>query len=89
MSVKALRAGLLLISVVQLTGCAVLPAYQIVMWGAVGFSYATSVKSLTDHVVSSALQRDCAFARLLNGHSPCHDQQPESRNVTAKTLRAL
>ena len=62
-------ATVLLLS--QLSGCAILPAYQVVMWGATGFSYATSGKSLTDHVVSSALEKDCSLARLLTGRLPC------------------
>ena len=56
-----------------LSGCALPPAIQIVSLGANVVSYASSGKSLSDHGISYAVQKDCALHRAIEG-PVCKDE---------------
>ena len=59
-------------------GCAVLPVpVQLVSWVVDGFSYMVSQKSVADHGLSAAMQKDCAFWRGLTDDRICHADEPQ------------
>ena len=61
------------ITVLAVGGCAALPLpVQITSWALDGFSYIVSKKSVTDHGLSVALQKDCALWRGLTDGQICH-----------------
>lgn len=55
---------------VLLSGCSTL---TLVSFGISGLSYAISGKSVSDHVVSKLMAKDCALHRLLGGKAPCSE----------------
>jgi cell division protein FtsN len=79
-----IRGGLLLLCLLFLQGCFFLPIHvRVASWALNGLSYATTQKSLTDHVVSEATHKDCATWRVLKGESVCHDEEPAPVAVAA------
>ena len=55
-----------------LTGCGLPPIVAALSYAMDGVSYATSGKSVTDHALSAATERDCAIYRVLMGEKICH-----------------
>ncbi len=53
--------------VVVLSGCGLPPIVTFTSYAAEIFSYLSTSKSVTDHGVSFALQKDCALLRVLGG----------------------
>ena len=53
--------------VVVLSGCGLPPIVTFTSYAADIFSYLSTSKSVTDHGVSFALQKDCALLRVLDG----------------------
>ncbi len=61
------------ITVLAVGGCAALPpSVQIASWALDGLSYIVSKKSVTDHGLSVAMQKDCALWRGLTEGRICH-----------------
>ncbi len=54
-------------------GCAAVPSpVQLASWVVDGFSYMVSQKSVADHGLSAAMQKDCALWRGLTDGQICH-----------------
>ena len=73
-----------------LNGCAALaipPALTIASYATDGVSYLATDKSLTDHMLSDALGRNCAVWRILRAKSICKDFTPEEMIARAKARR--
>lgn len=73
-----------------LSGCAALaipPALTIASYATDGVSYLATDKSVTDHMLSDALGRNCAMWRILRGRSICKDFTPEEVAARAKARR--
>ena len=73
-----------------LSGCAALaipPALTIASYATDGVSYLATDKSVTDHMLSDALGRDCAMWRIMRGRSICKDFTPEEVVARAKARR--
>lgn len=64
-------AGLALVSMFLLAGCAVPPAVTIASFVADGVSYAMTGKSTTDHAISAVARQDCALLRVAKGEELC------------------
>ena len=61
------------ITALAVSGCVALPSsVQIASWALDGFSYMVSQKSVADHGLSVAMQKDCAFWRGLTDGQICH-----------------
>ncbi len=54
-------------AVIVLSGCGLPPIVSYVSSAADIFSFLTTSKSVTDHGISLALQKDCALLRALDG----------------------
>ena len=76
----------------SLSGCAALPPaltyLGYIKTGADGVSYLTTKKSTTDHLVSSALEKDCAFHRVFLHEEVCR-QNDNLDNVALLKKQAL
>ncbi len=75
-----------------LNGCALLaipPALTIASYAADGVSYMATGKSITDHMLSDALGRNCAVWRILRGRKICKDFTPLEVAARAKARREL
>jgi len=76
----------------SLSGCAALPPaltyLGYIKTGADGISYLTTRKSTTDHLLSSALEQDCAFHRVLWQEDVCH-QNDNFENIALLKKQAL
>ena len=73
-----------------LNGCAALaipPALTIASYATDGVSYLATDKSITDHILSDALGKNCAVWRILRGRSICKDFTPEEVAARAKARR--
>ena len=73
-----------------LNGCAAIaipPALSIASYAVDGVSFIATDKSLTDHMLSDALGRNCAMWRVLRGRSICKDFTPEEVAARAKARR--
>lgn len=73
-----------------LSGCAALaipPALTIASYATDGVSYLATDKSVTDHMLSDALGRNCAVWRILRARSICKDFTPEEVIARAKARR--
>lgn len=90
---------LLLIAATAGGGCAAVPAgVKIASLVGDGISYATTGKSLTDHLISGAMHQDCALLRIVEGESICrsgasvspdsedHNKQPAAVVVDAVSV---
>lgn len=74
-----MRLGLMLGTTLLLAGCAAIPpAVSIATWAIDGATLAISGKSVSDHALSAATQRDCAIWRLLKGEPVCTDIPAEA-----------
>ena len=69
-------------------GCASLPPaltyLGYIKFGADGISYFTTNKSTSDHIVSSALEQDCAFHRVLFQEEICKNYAPDMNLTLSK-----
>lgn len=67
-------------------GCAPIlpPAVMIVSQAIDGISYITTGKSGTDHILSAALEEDCAIHRIVTGGAVC--QAETSGNIAATSV---
>lgn len=60
-------------------GCAAVPVgVKVASLVGDGISYAATGKSLTDHLISGAMHRDCALLRVVQGDSICRRDDGES-----------
>ena len=71
--------------VVVLSGCGIPPIVTFTSYAADIFSYLTTSKSVTDHGVSFALQKDCALLRVLDG--PICAEETEAEIAVRKPAR--
>lgn len=73
------------ITVLAVGGCAALPpSVQIASWALDGFSYIVSKKSVADHGLSVAMQKDCALWRGLTDDRICHADDAATMIAEAK-----
>ncbi|MDF1791158.1 MAG: SPOR domain-containing protein [Thalassobaculaceae bacterium] len=70
-----------------LGGCLPLPV-TIASTAISGFSYLTTGKSSTDHVLSAAVDQDCALTRPIIGEAVCRDFTPDSGEETERVVVA-
>jgi len=68
-----------------LSGCGLPPVVTATSYMADIFSYLTTSKSVTDHGVSFALQKDCALLRVLDG--PICVEETEAETAVQKPAR--
>ncbi len=71
--------------VVVLSGCGLPPIVTFTSYAADIFSYLSTSKSVTDHGVSFALQKDCALLRVLYG--PICIEETEAEIAVRKPTR--
>ncbi len=71
--------------VVVLSGCGLPPIVTFTSYAADIFSYLSTSKSVTDHGVSFALQKDCALLRVLDG--PICAEEMEAEIAVRKPAR--
>lgn len=67
-----LKTVVLGLSALLLSGC-LPPVLQVASWTVTGVSYVFSGKSVGDHVLSIAAEKDCATWRILQGKRICVD----------------
>jgi len=68
-----MRLAIVCIAALSVSGCAALPAsVQMASLALDGISFVVSKKSVTDHVVSIAMQKDCALWRGLTEDQLCY-----------------
>ncbi len=72
-------------AVIGLSGCALPPVVTFVSSAADIFSYLTTSKSVTDHGISLALQKDCALLRVLDG--PICVEETKAETAVRKPAR--
>ncbi len=68
-----------------LSGCGLPPIVTYTSYMADIFRYLTTSKSVTDHAVSFALQKDCALLRVLDG--PICVEETEAETVVGKPAK--
>lgn len=61
--------------------CGLPPAIVAFSYAVDGFSYASSGKGMSDHVLSAAIDQDCAMFRAIQGKEICHDNPPLDGDV--------
>ena len=71
--------------VIVLSGCGLPPLVSYMSFAADIFSYLTTSKSVTDHGISFALQKDCALLRVLDG--PICVEKTEAETAVRKPTR--
>ena len=71
--------------VIVLSGCGLPPLVSYMSYAADIFSYLTTSKSVTDHGISFALQKDCALLRVLDG--PICVEETEAETAVRKPAR--
>ena len=71
--------------VIVLSGCGLPPLVSYMSFAADIFSYLSTSKSVTDHGVSFALQKDCALLRVLDG--PICVEETEAETAVRKPAR--
>ena len=69
--------GLLL----SVSACGMPPVVSAVSYAIEGASYAASGKSVTDHALSAAADRDCAMFRIVKGEEICREDAPETQDT--------
>ena len=67
---------LILACALLLGGCAVPVPLQIASWAVDGLLFITTEKTMSDHGISLALQRDCAMLRVVTEGDLCRDGYP-------------
>ena len=68
-----------------LSGCGLPPLVSYISNAADIFSYLSTSKSVTDHGISFALQKDCALLRVLDG--PICAEETEAETAVRKPAR--
>ena len=71
--------------VIVLSGCGLPPLVTYMSYAADIFSYLSTSKSVTDHGISFALQKDCALLRVLDG--PICVEETEAETAARKPAR--
>ena len=71
--------------VIVLSGCGLPPLVSYMSFAADIFSYLSTSKSVTDHGISFALQKDCALLRVLDG--PICVEETEAETAVRKPAR--
>lgn len=69
----------------MLGGCLPLPV-TIASTAISGISYLTTGKSSTDHVISAAVEQDCALTRPIIGEAVCKDIDPNSSEASERVV---
>ena len=77
------RWGLILASVVILSGCALPLPVRVALWAIDGTSYLTTQKSVTDHGISFVAKKDCSILRGVTEKQFCVDGAPGDTAVAA------
>ena len=72
-------------AVIVLSGCGLPPLVTYMSYAADIFSYLSTSKSVTDHGISFALQKDCALLRVLDG--PICVEETEAETAVRKPAR--
>ena len=80
-----MRWPVLAAGVMVLSGCGLPPVVTYTSYMADIFSYLTTSKSVTDHGVSFAVQKDCALHRVLDG--PICVEKTEAETAVRKPTR--
>ena len=62
-----MRWLILAAAAISLSGCGLPPAVTYASYAADVFIYLATGKTVTDHGISTALEKDCAMLRVLNG----------------------
>ncbi|PCJ61580.1 MAG: hypothetical protein COA65_01100 [Rhodospirillaceae bacterium] len=69
------RLALPFLATLTASGCALPPVVTVASFAADGVSYVMSGRTVSDHVLSYAVQEDCAVYRVVKGESICHLEQ--------------
>jgi hypothetical protein len=77
------RLGLILASVVVLSGCALPLPVRVATWAIDGISYLATNKSITEHGVSFLAKKDCSILRGVTQKHFCIDGAPSDTAVAA------
>ena len=72
---KKAAIGVLSVSALLITGCAVPVPFQVASWALDGISYVMTEKSMTDHGLSAVAQKDCAVWRGVTAGELCREWQ--------------
>jgi len=78
------KAGVALLGLLILSGCALPVPLRLASWAIDGFSLLTSQKSITDHAISLLAERDCAIWRGVAGEEVCIDSDAGSSTVVSE-----
>jgi hypothetical protein len=66
-------SGLILVSVLLLSGCAMPLPISLTLWAVDGVSYITTDRTLLDHAISAVTDKDCRILRGLQQKQFCID----------------
>lgn len=77
------RWGLILASVVVLSGCALPLPVRVASWALDGISYLATDKSITEHGISFVAKKDCSIVRGVMRKQLCIDGAPSDTAVAA------
>ena len=77
------RWGLILASVVVLSGCALPIPVRVASWAIDGISYLATQKSITEHGISFVAKKDCSILRGVTQKQFCTDGAPSDTAVAA------
>lgn len=69
------KTVLLFLSCMPLGACALPMPVQVALWAADGFSFLGTRKSLSDHGISFAMDKDCALWRVVPEGRVCRDRE--------------
>lgn len=67
----------LLLTLVLISGCSLPPALQLASYAVSGISYLATGKSMSDHVISTAMAKDCALHRVVFDEPICIEGDDE------------
>lgn len=80
------RIAIIFVSLIFLSGCAALPPFlsylSYTKTAADAISYLATKKSTTDHLMSAAMEKDCAMHRALKNEEVCVDYDSEDNFET-------
>ena len=80
------RLLLVAVALTALNGCATSGALTVLSLSASGVSLIATGKSLSGHVLSAALDQDCAMLHVLEGNDICIDASPVPDNIARNDL---
>lgn len=70
-TLSPIRVSIAAVALFVLGGCTITPAVDAISWSVDGVSYLITGKSMTDHAMSAAAGKDCAFTRVMKGEAGC------------------